>query len=673
MSHPSDGSSYTAPDDDLKDMQAHVSDCADTTASDGADRDVPRTAEEVTKGVRAPVGVHGVVLDADHPDAATIWDASKRAPKVKPETAAGLILEHYPAAKMLDGRIAFYDGGVYKVDPGGDKRLTNATIGRVLGDKYSTGRRADIAGRLEGMVQDTCPDMPNTPGAPIVNFRNGLYNLATKEFSAHTPDHLSVLQLEVDYDPDATCPRYDEWILDRVGEEQALMLDAMGAAIVDPSVTSQKALMLMGPGGSGKSTMLRLFSAVFPDTAVSAVTMHQLADNKYAAAELYGAAINVAADLSSEHITDVSLFKQVTGEDKITADRKYGNMFSFTNTSTFAFSANNPPTISEGDAFERRMVPAAFPKSFKGAEDETIEQGLLEELPGIVNRWLAAYGQVPKAHPAVKSMFHAASNIYKRFLDDCCVVTEHDLMMGDPTWSAYWSGPPRSNEVHTGGMRATNEQLYAAISEFLGEPLKFKRTWIKNLRELLPDDFPEEGRWRTGSGRGLRVAIKPEESWEPMSYKGLIPQLWPDDPAVVAATAKAAAPVLPAAPVQPRLSDADRAAIVAKAIAESEPGDFAELQSRIPDRKDTSGLRELAQETAVRVYSWDPTGQPWYGIVSPEGAGPIPGLETATEVLQPSAAGHRAQFEQWVPNDPPVTSAPPSIIDACQNPLAYEG
>jgi putative DNA primase/helicase len=46
---------------------------------------------------------------------------------------------------------------------------------------------------------------------------------------------------------------------------------------------------------------------------MSAVTLHQLAENKFMGAELYGKMLNVAADLSAAHVADTSLFKMLSG------------------------------------------------------------------------------------------------------------------------------------------------------------------------------------------------------------------------------------------------------------------------------------------------------------------------------------------------------------------------
>src|SRR5690606_17453600 len=109
-------------------------------------------------------------------------------------------------------------------------------------------------------------------------------------------------------------------------------------------------------------------------------------------ANLYGKMVNICADLSSAHLTDTSLFKQLTGADTVHANRKYGHQFEFTNTALFAFSANRIPTVNEtSSAYLERIKPFSFPHSFAGRENPDLEAALMEELPGILVRLVEAW------------------------------------------------------------------------------------------------------------------------------------------------------------------------------------------------------------------------------------------------------------------------------------------
>jgi DNA polymerase-1 len=161
----------------------------------------------------------------------------------------------------------------------------------------------------------------------------------------------------------------------------------------------------------------------------SAVTLHQLSDDKFAAANLYLRALNVAADLSAKHVSDMSTFKMLTGEDVVHANRKYGREFQFTNQALFAFSANELPTVSEASrAYANRIKPFEFPYSFAGREDPSIEDRIMAELPGILVRWVAAWqryttrgGYLP-TDPAVMREFETRSDRVALWVSEKCTV-----------------------------------------------------------------------------------------------------------------------------------------------------------------------------------------------------------------------------------------------------------
>lgn len=46
----------------------------------------------------------------------------------------------------------------------------------------------------------------------ILNLQNGLLNIHTGEFKEHSPDHNSLVQLPIKYDPDAKCPAILEFL-----------------------------------------------------------------------------------------------------------------------------------------------------------------------------------------------------------------------------------------------------------------------------------------------------------------------------------------------------------------------------------------------------------------------------------------------------------------------------
>ncbi|ATN93721.1 DNA primase [Streptomyces phage Abt2graduatex2] len=391
-------------------------------------------AQAAPKLPRKPKATRPVQSEMDT-EAAKLFGTRDKPLSFKPVDAAKKIMEGTPAAITVEKNIALYVGGVYQVDE-------DAILSRVvnlLGNFYTPGFMKQTTDVLRGLLAAEGKKLPEHMSAPLLNCVNGMVDLRNGELLPHSPEHMSYVQVSTAYEPDTATPNYDAWLRAALRQEGASEadVDALVADIeetagtmLDPSRTPSKTLFLFGPSRSGKSTFLRLLRAVAGARNTSAVTLHNLATDQFAAANLYGKMLNVAADLSNKHVEDLSLFKMITGEDVVQANRKYGNQFEFTNQALIAFSANELPTVSEASrAYAERMKPFAFPNSFAGREDKTLEDKLMSELPGILARWVKAYGRFlarggyGRTDAATQASFEAKSDRVVQFFQDMCTVT----------------------------------------------------------------------------------------------------------------------------------------------------------------------------------------------------------------------------------------------------------
>lgn len=392
-------------------------------------------SQATTKLPRRPKAKAAELNDTDT-EAAKLFRKVEGRMMFQPMDAAARILADAPAAITAERNIAMYRDGVYGVDA--DAVLSHAVT--MLGNFYTPGHLKTLTDTLIGQLYVDGARLPECSAHQLLNCANGMVNLRSGALMPHDPAYLSYVQVAVEYRPDVTTPVYTAWLREALRQEGATEadLDALVADIeetagtmLDPTKTPSKALFLFGPSRSGKSTFLRLLKAVAGAVNTSAVTLHELGTDQFATANLYGKMLNVAADLSNAHVSDLSKFKMATGEDPLHANRKYGQQFTFTNQAMFAFSANELPTVSEASrAYAERMKPFNFPNSFAGREDKTLEDRLMAELPGILARWVKAYGRYlarggyGPTDAVTQAMFEAKSDRVVQFFQDMCTVTE---------------------------------------------------------------------------------------------------------------------------------------------------------------------------------------------------------------------------------------------------------
>ncbi len=341
------------------------------------------------------------------------------------ETLATEVMTLHPCALTREQRVAIYREGVYHIDG----LALAGVLTRLLGDRFSQRHEGNVARFIAGRLHEQDSYLPDRSEGATVNVRNGMVNLLTGELLPHDPAVMSGIQLPVTWEPDATCPTYEAWLAEVIGE-QADDLEETVSTMLDPSRTPTRAIFAFGPSRSGKSTFLRLAAAIAGPRNSAAVTLHQLVEDRFAAANLYGKIFNSAADISSAHIEDISTFKMLTGEDPINGNRKYGGQFLFTNRALFAFSANTLPTVGESSrAYVERIKPFAFPHSFAGRENAEIEVSMMAELPGILVRWVRAWqrlagrGRRLPTPAGVWAEFEERSDRVRQWVADCCEVT----------------------------------------------------------------------------------------------------------------------------------------------------------------------------------------------------------------------------------------------------------
>jgi putative DNA primase/helicase len=335
------------------------------------------------------------------------------------------ILNAVPAALSAEGRVALYEDGVYRVDGSG---YTTALAVK-LRNRYRPTHRKTAEEYAAALLNEQDLRLPTHTSTAVLNCVNGMVDLGTGELAPHHPKYLSTTQIPVAWEEDASCPMYEWWLADvGLSEGQVEALEEVVSTMLDPSRTPTKAGFLFGPSRSGKSTFLRLAQAMAGVGNCSAVTLHQLSDNRFMAANVFGKMLNAAADLSGDDVDDLSMFKMLTGEDLIQADRKYGTQFAFTNRALFLFSANDLPTVSEtSNAYVERIVPFRFGRSFAGAEKPEIEAEILaNELPGVLARWVRAWqrrqrrGGYASVDVGVMSEFLTRSNRVAAWVADQC-------------------------------------------------------------------------------------------------------------------------------------------------------------------------------------------------------------------------------------------------------------
>ncbi len=310
------------------------------------------------------------------------------------------ILEAESFAVDASGKLLRYAGGAYRPNAEGWVR---ARVKAVTAETWSRGLAEDV---LEYIRVDR-PPLWERPPLDVVNLRNGRLRVLDEasepipfkrlKLEPHDPSWLSTVQLPVDFDPHAECPNIDHFVSQVFPSDATHLAWEITEYLIRPVTDIQKAVLLLGPGGNGKSTWLSLLVSFLGKQNTSSVSLHKLESDRFSAARIYGKLANICPDLPSEHLASTSVFKKVTGGDQISAECKFKDQFDFTPFARLIFSANTPPRSQDStQGFFDRWVVIPFDRPIRGTAQELTRHEVdakltsPEELSGMLNRALRA-------------------------------------------------------------------------------------------------------------------------------------------------------------------------------------------------------------------------------------------------------------------------------------------
>lgn len=294
-------------------------------------------------------------------------------------------------AKDAGDLLYVFDGGCYR--PHGEARISRQ-VKRLLELNSDTARWSSHRAReVAEYVRVDAPDLWERPPSTVLNVTNGLLDVTNGTLSAHSPGHLSPVQLPVVFDPSATCPRWDSFVERVLPEDCHVLPYEIIASAMRGDVSDQKAVLNVGLGDNGKSTLLDGVISFLGRENVSTLALQRLEADKFSVVRLLGKLANVCADLPSDHLAGTSTFKALTGGDRLTAERKFQGSFEFTPFARLLFSTNHYPTSKDAShAFFRRWLVVPFDVVLDPREkipNFAAQLSSPHELSGVLNRALA--------------------------------------------------------------------------------------------------------------------------------------------------------------------------------------------------------------------------------------------------------------------------------------------
>lgn len=280
-----------------------------------------------------------------------------------------------------------------------------------------------------------------------IHFQNGYYDPENDILKNHDPKYREIGVIPWDYSPSRFPSNYkftkkgyglltetieeplyfDTWLEEAIpnADDRVMLFQYLGYAM-SLDTSKQKFLMICGTGGTGKSTLLSVIEEIIGKTNISNISLQGLQD-RFSPGELYLKQANICADIPLSALSEVDMIKKLTGEDTISADRKFKSNFSFKSYARLFFSANDiPVNLSDRtNAFYRRMLILKMDHK-PTTIDPTLLDKLKSEIPHIITRAVEEYycscGTIEESNSSKEcvKMAHKNADTVEAFIDDRC-------------------------------------------------------------------------------------------------------------------------------------------------------------------------------------------------------------------------------------------------------------
>ena len=282
----------------------------------------------------------------------------------------------------------------------------------------------------------------------LVALKNGCYNLDTHKLEPHNHTNLLTIKVPIVYNPELKCPAIDKFLSEIMSADDIPAVEEFFGYCLFRDYPIQKAFMLVGDGGNGKSTLITLLKHFLGETNVCSVALQELEENHFAAANLFGKLANMYADLPPQALDSTGKIKMLTGGDHITVERKFGGFFEYVNYAKMIFSTNKMPmSYDDTDAFYRRWVILTFPNKF----NENSGKGLLEkittesELSGFFNKALVGVKRLldngkfssQKSIEEIREQYVRLSDSIQAFVMDCLDISPDEWIEKKTLYEIY--------------------------------------------------------------------------------------------------------------------------------------------------------------------------------------------------------------------------------------------
>ena len=278
------------------------------------------------------------------------------------------LMEKYGVCK-INGSIHIYDNGIYRQ---GEEALHGYMLQLI--PTLTDARRKEVYKYIK--VNLKTPVKQVSP-PHLIPFATKIYDLQNDRFLDYGPEYVFLNRFPYDYKPEAPVCETVTGVISRIagGDQEIidLLYEAMGNCFYLLN-SYRGAIMLYGPNGNnGKSTLLNLISQLVGMENASFLSLQDTAE-RFKLIGLYGKAVNIGDDISSNYIPDTERFKMLVTGGTVSAEHKGQDPVHFKPYAKLFFALNGlPPVSDKSKAYFSRVLLIPLTQDFSKNKDVTLK------------------------------------------------------------------------------------------------------------------------------------------------------------------------------------------------------------------------------------------------------------------------------------------------------------
>ena len=262
----------------------------------------------------------------------------------------------------------------------------------------------------------------------LINFQNGLLNVRTLEIIPHTPDIISTIQIPCNWNTAAAgkAPVFAKYINTLTDDKDAkdafesklLLLEYLGFVISNvKGYRAKKSLFLCGAGDTGKSQFLELAALLVGEENYFSLEMNEL-EERFGTSKLWRKRLVGSPDISFTPLTELKIYKKLTGGDRISFENKGKDAFTDRFNGLLIFCGNTMPRFGgdKGEHVYRRMIVLTCNNVIpEEQQDGMIVEKMYAEREAIVYEAVCAFRKIAESGTPKLTIPQKCTNCLERF------------------------------------------------------------------------------------------------------------------------------------------------------------------------------------------------------------------------------------------------------------------